>query len=201
MEWKNWLENLDRNITIKTTRRAFDKISPWKVLKRSIRRIDNLFFKVLGFSVTITKNGLSVSWNQILLETEDPIHGWLMLIVAEETNRNYYLFSARAEAGWESLGLGPTFQASKSNLEKNPGLPRRELAECKAFLILQDGGIYFNKRNYAGAVVYSSRDKFEKQFGTNENERWFTEDEFFQALEAGKVSEHLLQAKACYRIK
>ncbi|MDA3840515.1 MAG: NDP-hexose 2,3-dehydratase family protein [Patescibacteria group bacterium] len=198
MGWKLWLDNLDKNTRIKVIKKKLSNIYPWKIFKCSLRRLDNLFFKVNGYSIKITTPETKNEWNQVLMQTEDPIHGWLILVVAEE-DQAYFLLSARAEAGWGSLGLGPTFQASKSNLFKNPNLPRKELINDNLNLILQDGGVYFNKRNYAGVQIFGSRSEFEEKFGVFKNERWFTEDEFFQAMKDGKVSDHLLQAKACYR--
>jgi hypothetical protein len=133
MEWKKWLNQLDKNVKVRATKRMLGNIKPWKVLKFTIKRIDNLFFKVNGYAIEIISKGVKNTWNQVLLQTEYPIHGWLILVVAEE-DQPFYLLSARAEAGWKSLGLGPTFQASKSNLLKNPKLARRKLIESDHLL-------------------------------------------------------------------
>jgi len=197
--WQEWMEIIEKSTKIKVKRRKLTDISPWKVLKWCIKRIDGMFFRVSGFFVEKIDGTKVFSWNQILLETEDPIHGWLILVVAEEDNVPYFLLTARAEPGWKKIGLGPTFQASKSNLSKNPNLPRKELIEeAEKDVILQDGGIYYDKSNYSGILVFKNRKDFEDRFGMNGNERWFSADEFREALKAGLVSDHLLQPKAYY---
>ena len=199
--WKEWLLKQRKKVTVSSKEVSLNKIKPWEIVRGIVKHKEDIFFKISGFIIKIVREDKKFSWKQPLIVSRESVYGWIIIVVARETEQSYFLIHARAEAGWETLGLGPSFQASKSNLLKNPNIPRKEFIEDGNLnLVPQDGSVYYKKKNYVGTIELLSREKFSQKYGQlNDDERWFSESEFYEALAEGEVSGHLLQAVACYK--
>lgn len=201
MDWKHWLAQQRAASTLVVQRRSLFwwRLRPWgsNWLKGIYGRRDGTFWWLAGFLVTVFGGGREVKWwTQPLIEKDGD--GVIILIVDETGGK--VVLAARQEPGWgeAKVRLGPSLQASESNLKAKHGgakPPGAELFEqaVKA-RIPQDGGIFYKLWNWMGYVYVQEADYVLKP-----NERWFTLEELRAAFLAGETSSHLLQVYGAYQ--
>ena len=191
-QWQEWFERKQAESQMKAELIKLSEVKGWETTPEAVQRPDGAFFKVVGVNIAPNGEREVLSWDQpILQETGE---GAIVLVYHDEK----VLLQARAEPGNDSTGhvlLGPTLQASKSNLETAHGgkkPPRAELISDDVVwhIFSQDGGRYFHKKNHY-AIVH-----LDKEIEASPSERWFSIKEICQAISTGHANEHLMQAFA-----
>lgn len=201
MNWTDWLAQQRAASTLAIQRRSLFwwRLRPWGInwFKGIYGRRDGTFWWLAGFLVTVFGGGREVKfWTQPLIEKDGD--GVIILVVNDIGSK--VVLAARQEPGWgeAKVRLGPSLQASESNLKAKHGgtkPPGAELFEqaVKA-RIPQDGGIFYQLFNWMGYVYVK-----EAEYKLKANERWFTLEELRAAFFAGETSSHLLQVYGAYQ--
>ncbi len=200
---EKWLEEQRANSTMVVSPGSLDGIEPWAYRNNDGRweysRSDGKFFRLAGFYVQTGSREVA-EWNQPMLEdTTGP--GVLVLV----TDGHHCLVTAREEPGnpydKNHILLGPTLQASESNLRAAHGgklPPRAELYgnEWVSWGIMPaDGGRYHNKTNRIG-VLYKKKEVNAYKGGNLNNEFWASFADLYIALTKGDVNPHLAECLA-----
>lgn len=198
--WQDWLRAQRAGSTMTVERVPLSDVKDWGIQDAGARfgRPDGKFFNLVG--AKITNAGREVqTWGQPLIEEMG--EGAVVVFAAEdgEHEEERYLVSARAEPGNAGkpglMLLGPSLQASRSNLEQAHGgkrPPRAELLDNGPvgwITIAHDGG-----RNIGKTVRYAVVEVKPESIALLSNERWFTREELQEAMAAGDLSEHLIIA-------
>lgn len=197
--WVNWLAGQVAASTMRVEQIPLSQVNGWGMQNEGdhFGRPDGKFFQLVGAQTTTGAREVT-SWGQPLLK-EVGGEGAVVLIVASSDDGLLSLVQARPEPGNDSAGcvlLGPTLQASRSNLDKVHGgkrPPRAELLDVHQvewFRLPCDGGRFLNKYvNYAVVNVDQ-----EDVGPLNPNERWFDPCELREARAQGLTNQHLLVA-------
>lgn len=198
--WRVWLAAQRAASTMTVERVPLGVVKDWGMQEGGTRfgRPDGTFFSLVGAQVTNAGREVK-TWGQPLIEEKG--EGVVVVFAAEDGDHveEKYLVSARAEPGNTGkpglMLLGPSLQASRSNLEQAHGgkrPPRAELLDngpVDWVTIAIDGG-----RNTGKTVRYAVVDVKPESITLLPNERWFTRDEIWEALTSGDLSEHLIIA-------
>ncbi len=196
--WQAWLTERQLASTMETARIPLDQVGGgWAMQADRFGRPDGKFFALVGTKVSTGGGEREItSWGQPLIEELGP---GVIILVADESDR--FLIQAVIEPGNPTVGhvlLGPTMQASISNLQQAHGGRRPHRAElfdrhsAATARFVQDGGKFDGKVNQYMVLNLLASGISE----VHPNERWFTRAELRQALWAGALNEHLLQALA-----
>lgn len=206
---EKWLEEQRANSTMKVNPGSLNGIEPWEYKDNNgqweYSRSDGKFFRLAGFQVQTGSREVS-QWNQPMLEeTTGP--GVLVLV----TDGHHCLVTAREEPGnppdKNYILLGPTLQASESNLTASHGgklPPRSELYVNEWIewgIMPADGGRYHNKTNRVG-ILYKKREVNAYKGCNLKNEFWASFSDLYAAIKTGDVSSHLAEclALALFRV-
>lgn len=200
--WQDWFVNQAMESRMKTRKTSLSKLDKWGFQEDgTYGRDDGGFFRILGIRVSVDDDAREVAtWDQPLLEEK----GEGFIVFAKAKGEDLFLIRAKLEPGAPSrygyVSLNTPLAASKSNLEavhggKKP--PRAEFKDgAKTCPVLIDPGKFAGKVNHCGFVEIDDPNFLELR----DDERWFTRDELREAIQAGVVSSHLLEALAVYLI-
>lgn len=200
MNWQDWFSRLGAESTMTVEQVSLAQTAPWGLQEGGQRfgRPDGSFFSLVGAQVTTGRDEREVrSWAQPLLKET----GTGVVVLAYRQTAIHgepeLLLRARAEPGNETPGrliLGPTLQASESNLRQAHGgkaPPRAELfqlveATSAWYPLAIDGGKFLGKVNRGACVEVAN-------LTPDPTECWFSRADLKQALSAGVLNDHLLQ--------
>lgn len=196
-----WLETRRNASTMLVTASSLEGIAPWGYRENSegsfeYSREDGKFFRLGGFLVKANRE--VPGWTQPMLE-ELTGPGVIVLV----TDGERFIVTAREEPGnspnKKHMLLGPTLQASESNLQAAHGgkaPPRAELysnEKVQWFVQPGDGGRYFNKTNRVG-ILQVEPQSFNGELMPNET--WASKQELIAAFSNGDVNPHLAECLA-----
>ena len=199
-KWKEWFAEQVAASTMQVSEIWLKDVVGWEVRHGGSRlcRIDGAFFSVVGAQITTGRDGREIrSWAQPLLKEAGAgivVLAYRQTVIGGEPE---LLLRARSEPGNETPGrvlLGPTLQASESNLQQAHGgnaPPRADLfprvdAESWWVNLPMDGGRFLGKVN-RGAFLEV------KDAVPDGAEFWFTRTDLKDAVMLGLLNEYLLQ--------
>jgi oxidase EvaA len=199
--WRDWLRRQREEGTMVVEQIPLCEVTePWgNQTDGNYGRKDGQFFKYIGVKISVPKGREVVSWQQPMKIESGP--GSIVLVVNENDE---VLVTTRIEPGnpnevdMNYILLGPTIQASKSNLEQAHGgkrplyselLDREQEIKRQWTGLWQDGGRDYKKLNYY-AIIRVKKD----EITLIPSARWFTEEEIAGATLSGDINEHLSQA-------
>lgn len=198
--WKEWFEQQVAASTMRVEQVALGEANGWGMQEGGARfgRPDGAFFSLVGAKVTTGRDEREVrTWSQPLLKET----GVGVVVLAYRPTVFHgepeLLLRARVEPGNEKPGrvlLGPTLQASESNLQQAHGgnaPPRAELFprvsdESWWVELPMDGGRFLGKNN-RGALLEV------QDLVPDGAEFWFSRSDLKDAVLFGLLNEHLLQ--------
>ena len=196
--WYGWLLKQRNESTMKVKVIPLKDVGePWGMQDTgNFGRSDGRFFEDIAVDITVPKGREITNWRQPMREEKGP--GAVVLVLSKRNNK--VLVTARIEPGnpeeLNHLLLGPTIQASKSNLDQAHGgerSPYTELLDEEKNIewvgLWQDGGRNYKKLNYYTIIRIE-----EKDVCVLPNARWFSKEDLIQATIRGDVNEHLSQA-------
>lgn len=197
-DWEKWL-NEQRNKNTMTVRgiSLASVAPPWGMqTDGNFRREPPGFFNIMG--AEIQANREVPAWSQPILQE---IGKGIVVLVQDEVAEKL-LLTIRQEPGNPAnkgyILLGPTIQASESNLQQKHGGKRPPFAELldkyeiNYIDFSQDGGRFLEKINKYAIL----RVKSQKEVNLPPNARWFDLNELSEAVITGEANEHLLQTVA-----
>ncbi len=195
LPWADWLTEQRGRSTMQVDKTSLVSATDWGMQDQGARfgRHDGKFFNMVGVGVTTAVREV-MGWNQPMLQEVG--EGALALLRLRDIG--HYLIAARAEPGNSSDGrvlLGPTLQASKSNLERAHGgslPPRAEFVQAEGVRWVRmpkDGGRFFENHNYGSVIEVDYLEPLS-------NERWFSRTELAEAISAGECNTHLRELLA-----
>lgn len=200
-DWRKWLKEQRGRSEMKVREMPLKDVpAPWGMQgSGDYGRSDGQFFKYIGIEISVPKGREVASWMQPMKVEVGP--GAVVLIVNENDEM---LITARmepgnpAENGFNYVLIGPTIQASKSNLDQAHGGKKPPYSELLNQIkdiawtgLWQDGGRDFKKLNYY-AIIRVRKD----EITLLPDARWFTPNEIAEAITNGDTNEHLSQALA-----
>lgn len=168
---------------------------PWGMqADGNYRREPEAFFNIIG--VEIRANREVPAWSQPMLKEL----GKSVVVIVRTKSK--YLIVARQEPGNPANKnytlIGPTIQASESNLLQKHGGKRPPYAELldyhkvKFVELPQDGGRFYGKINKYAIITIDS--EVAGKITLLPNSKWLNADEIHEAFLQGDVNEHLTQA-------
>ena len=160
-----------------------DQMNSWQINNETIFHDSKKFFQVKGIRVSSEERENQTGWDQPILQEVNFDGGLLGLIRGIKDGLPHYLVEAKFEPGnYNQYQLSPTIQATFSNLEKAHGGREphyfdlfknyKENNESYSFAgwLSEDGGRFYNKRNYGLVKTLN----FEDLELVNDNFNWFS---------------------------
>lgn len=196
--WQEWLTEQRTKSTMTVSEVSLAGVSGWGMQGdgESFGRGDGRFFSLVGVRVEVPQGREVTAWAQPLIKEV----GDGAVAVLKSTGADRYLIAAKKEPGNSTrpgcLLLSAPLSASRSNLEQAHGGKRPPRAEFTDGYegwveIPQDGGRFFGKKNRYAVIEVDPA-----SVTLRDDERWFTRDELREAVHAGELNEHLIQALA-----
>ncbi len=202
-KWENWLANQRKKSGMTVEEISLMSVDkPWGIQETgNYGRIPEAFFNIVGAKIQADRE--VPAWSQPIIKEFGK--GVVALVKSKiEEGDTKFLLTARQEPGNSAdksyILLGPTIQASESNMSQAHGGKRPPFAElldkCGNSVtwteLPQDGGKFLNKTNKYAVVEIIAEEA--KKIVLPSNVRWFRESEIQAAFFKGEINEHLLQA-------
>lgn len=203
--WQKWLADQREKSEMTVEEISLSKVDdPWGIqLDGNYRREPEGFFNIVG--AKIRANREVPAWPQPMLKELGK--GVVVLVKSmDKHGETMFLLIAKQEPGNPAnknhILLGPTIQASESNMAQVHGGKRPPFAELLDkysnsitwIELPQDGGRFLDKVNKYAIMEIATKDT--KEIVLPSNASWFYPTEINEALVNGDVNEHLSQALA-----
>jgi oxidase EvaA len=208
MSWKDWLADQRKKSEMTVEEISLSEVDdPWGMHDGNYCREPEGFFNIVG--AKIRANREVSDWSQPIMKELGK--GVVVLVKSmDKHRRTMLLLIARQEPGNPAnknhILLGPTIQASESNMAQVHGGKRPPFAELLDkygdsiiwIELPQDGGRFFGKVNKYAIMEIATEGT--KEIVLSSNASWFYPTEISEALVNGDVNEHLSQALALERM-